>query len=304
MLIDFAHVHRTYLCGQMLDGVWQFTPYNGKNIKAGAYLSSHQVFSNNGLQISLYLYNTMTGVTCTGVSHCLYLLFSKKDGAKYLLGADKQRLAFNLDLGVAGELFALAQAHTDCMSYSAIRAGKPPKRLHGFAVDKDGRRHVILRAESSVDGVAVKVEVDLDRASTIALAAHCIAYGRLLYPSLADSSVRSLLSEHRLESRACAENRVFESPSNLAPTSSPPMADDPGLTRACAENQKLRHPGILGNAGRQAKVVWAIGNQKWPRMELGALQRIQAIADDAQLQRMIDEANKGDFQSWDLYLSQ
>lgn len=301
MLIDFDNYHRTYLVGHSEGGFWRFTPANQNDPRKGVYLSSHQVFSNNALQIALSLYNSVDGGGhCVGVSHCLYLLFSRKQEGKYLLSGDTGRLSFHLDIGIAGELYDLALGHSDTFCYRVVRSGKAPKSITGKAVYRDGRRVVALRADTAREGRAHSIEVEMDRSATIALGAHCIGYGRLLYPSLSDVAVQSLLSTPVPYFRACAENAGVNQPSSNEQVSVLPSHK--------ASHPSNNSPVSASSSPSQALVklrsaVWAIGKQKWPGMELVALQAIQRLEDAAQLQELVDSGNKGDFRGWDAFLS-
>jgi len=293
VLIDFASLHRTYLVGRSVNGVWAFTPTNPDAPRTGFFPSSHQLFSNHALQVALYLYNSVNEQgLCVGVSHCLYLSFTKKVDGKYQLNNDKGRIAFNLDLGFAGELYSLVQGEVDDFTCRVVRSGKPPKSIIGSVQFKAGRRVVTLVADTSNEGRQARVEVDLDRTAQIVLAAHCIAYGRLLYPSLSDGAVQSLLSAPGGESRACARG-AGDSPSQCLPVERDPS---PAPSIGC-EVVGLSSFVPLRNA------VWAIGNRKWPNMKLEPLQRIQALTDASKLKAMIDAANSGDFSSWDAFLT-
>lgn len=296
MLADFADIHRTYLIPKYQDGKWVFTPTNPDKPRVGFFPSTHQVFSNHALQVAIFLYNAVSDEgACTGVSHCLYLNFTRKAQGSYLLNNDEQRLTFNLDLGVAGELYGLMQGQADTFSYSAIRPGRSPKHLHGSVHVKNGRRLVILNAESVKEGASSSITVELDRAAQIAIAAHAVGYGKLLYPALSDVAIQSLLSEPLGNFRACAdqtEQALLKPEASLARS---------GDDRACAEERPIYEADSRTHA-RLGKVVWAIGNQKWPSMTKDALRRIQSIVDLTLLQAMIDEANAGDFRKWDSYL--
>ncbi|MFL1449342.1 hypothetical protein ACI77O_13175 [Pseudomonas tritici] len=302
MLIDFAEVHRTYLIGRMEGGAWVFTPTNATSPGVGFFPSSHQVFSNNGLQIAIYLYNSIKGNSVTGVSHCLYLNFSHRSNGRYLLANDPERVALNLDIGVAADLYALAQGHVNQFNHSVIRSGKSPKHLYGIASIHNGSRQLTLICESAKDGRATRIEVDLNRAETIALAAHCIGYGRLLYPALSDTAILTLLSENHSESRACADlEPSYHGEEGASPSQS---LAQPGhtKTRACAETASRLMGSGMPLSSRLSRAVWAIGQQKWAGMTLEALKAIQSLQDQSQIQRMIDEANGGDFRSWDAFL--
>ncbi|MCF5382103.1 hypothetical protein GIW05_01015 [Pseudomonas syringae] len=303
MLIDFETLHSTYLIAYEANRQWQYAPINPNNPQTGTFPSSHQVFSNHGLQIAVYIYNTVSeSQVCTGVKHCLHLNFTHKADGKYLLAKDEFKIPFNLDLGVAGELYGLAQGHTDTFTYSAIRAGRAPKRLFGKTLFKDGRRFVTLKAEFSKAGTPIKIEVELDRASQIALAAHCLGYGKLLYPALSDSSIQSLLSEVRPDFRACAVDSSVDSSTSGLDEPDRTHGESTNSLRACAETVSVLTPQSLESSERLKRAIWAIGNQKWPRMEIETLKRIQTIADPERAQQLVDQANKGDFRGWDSYL--
>jgi hypothetical protein len=273
--------------------MWAFTPTNKDAPRIGFFPSSHQLFSNHALQVALYLYNSINeqGV-CVGVSHCLYLSFTKKVDGIYLLNNDRGRIAFNLDLGLAGELYSLVQGEVDDFTYRVVRSGKAPKSIIASVQFKGGRRVVTLAADTSNEGRQVRVEVDLDRSAQIVIAAHCIAYGRLLYPSLGDGAVQSLLSTPGAKSRACARN-----------------SDEPSMQLSPVDREISSAPNLGSdmavslNVGRLRNAIWAIGNQKWASMQLEPLKRIQALTDASKLKAMIDAANSGDFSSWDAFLT-
>jgi len=295
VLIDFEDIHRTYLVGSYVDGIWQFTPTHATDPRKGMIVSSHTVFSNNALQASIFLYNRVNEKgQCVGVNHCLLLCFSHKVNGSFQLNNDNRRITFNLDLGVTSELYALAIGHAGLCSYRAVRAGRAPKLLEGVETFRDGRRVVLLRSSGVVEGRNVSIEVELSKADLIALAAHCVGYGRLLYPSLSDSAVQELLSPMNSNIRACAEN-------------SRPMASCSNGALIHQDERVIPEPHRVGrvpsgNPRKLSNVIWAIGNQKWPRMQLKALKRIQQLEDATLLQELIDEANGNNFTRWDAYL--
>lgn len=302
MLIDFENVHRTYLVGWSQGGKWQFTPTNDQEPRKGFYPSSHQVFSNHALQIALSVYNAVDEVgCCVGVRHCLYLLFSRKERGSYLLGNDPCRIAFHLDIGVCGDLYGLAVGHSDRVEYRVVRTGKSPKSFAAVATHRDGRRVVVIRATHSNAGQATTIEVELDRAALIALAAHCIAYGRLLYPSLSDAAVQGLLSSPSPYFRACAEIQASAIHDHGGAEPASGGVDGSSLQNPSQPTRPVAQP-VSPELGRLHKTIWAIGNQKWPNMKLPALQAIQKLDNLDQLRRLIDAGNAGDFREWDGFL--
>ncbi|HBP1602441.1 TPA: hypothetical protein L5U90_003546 [Pseudomonas aeruginosa] len=292
MLIDFENTHRTYLVGSMVENVWQFQPTNEREPRSGFFPASHQIFSNAALQVALHLYNNVNERgQCIGVSHCLYLNFTRKIDGVYKLNNDTGRVTFRLDLGAASDLFGFVTGAADEFSYRVVRSGRAPKFINGSSIWRDGTRVAVLRGE---DGrkEAASIEVDLDRAAQITVAAFCIAYARLLYPSLGEAAVIAIMTPPP-KSRACAENN--ESSHRLADvTASASQKGSSTQDQDCAAtSQTLR---------RLRKAIWAIGNQKWPGMTIKALQAIQALNDPGRLQELIDQGNAGDFTAWNQFV--
>lgn len=291
MLIDYENIHRTYLVGRYVGDNWEFEPTHVRDPRKGMIVSSYTVFSNNALQLSIHLYNRVNeGGRCIGVSHCLLLCFSRKVDGGYKLSNDEDRITFHLDLGVAAELYALAVGHTGQCSYRAVRKGQAVKSIEAVEVIRDGRRIVTIRATGGSEGRRNSIEIDLGKTDLIALAAHCVGYARVLYPSLSDTAVQELLSATSLNSRACAENQD-------APTEAPSST-----THELKANHQCPSGASSADFGKLRRVIWAIGNQKWPDMRLDVLQRIQQLEDASLLQELINEANAQNFTRWDAYL--
>ncbi|HEJ4408091.1 TPA: hypothetical protein SL557_000375 [Pseudomonas aeruginosa] len=292
MLIDFEKTHRSYLVGSMVDNVWQFKPTNEHEPRTGFFPASHQIFSNSALQVALHLYNNINERgQCVGVSHCLYLNFTRKIDGVYKLNNDPGRVAFRLDLGVASDLYGFVTGAADDFIYRVVRTGRPPKSIQGSSIWRDGTRIAVLRGE---DGrkEAASIEVDLDRAAQIAIAAFCIAYARLLYPSLGEAAVTAFMSPPP-KTRACAEKSV--SADLLA-------GETASASKQVESAQSLDDAATTQTLRRLRKAIWAIGNQKWPGMTLKALQAIQAVNDPDRLQTLVDQGNAGDFAAWNEYV--
>lgn len=300
MLIDFLATHRKYLVAHESDGgIWEYTPSNGDDPKKGTYLASHQIFSNHGLQVAIYIYNGLGEHNrCTRVSHCLHLNFSHKANGAYLLDRDKARITFNLPVGEAKALYAFVLGLVDHFHYRVVRPGRAPKTLTGQVAYDGGERRVILSALSS-EGSRNGISLDLSSSAAVMLAAHALGYGQLLFPQLSDVAVQNMFSTVPQGFRACAEGnnahlqaseRKTESEMHEGPSPDPSF-------RACAEKP------VSGEqrAGIE-RAVWAIGHQKWPGMRIDALKRIQALADLAQMQQLVKEANAGDFRGWNTFL--
>lgn len=276
----------------MIDNVWQFKPTNVREPRSGFFPVSHQIFSNAALQVALHLYNSVNEQgQCVGVSHCLYLNFSRKIDGVYKLNNDTGRIAFRLDLGVASELYGFVTGAVQDFDYRSVRKGRPPKCISGDCICRDGKSILALRAEDGRKGAA-SIEVELDRGAQIAVAAFCIAYGRLLYPALGDAAVMAILSPAP-KTRACAENGL--------------SSDQPGGAIALAGEQPqsaqtLDDGETTRRLLRLRKAIWAIGNQKWHGMTLKALQAIQSENDPDRLQALIDQGNAGDFAAWNEYV--
>ncbi len=294
MLVDFAEIHKTFLVPRQTEHGWVYAASNAESPKKGFFPSTHQIFSNHALQIAIYIYNNSSNAgRCDSVSHCLYLNFTRKAIGKYLLNNDPDRVTFNLDVGIAMSLYRFVVGLSDVFTYSAIRSGKAPKQLKGYADYCDGERSLVLVAETVKDGQASRVEVELSNASRIAIAAHAIGYGKLLYPALADTVIQGMFSTPDLARPAstCVERDASGDEQG--------ESTEHSKSRACAENSA--RPAVDPRQ-KLTRVVWAIGNQKWPRMRIDALKKIQTIDDLQTLQSLVDEANRGDFTNWDAYL--
>lgn len=291
VLIDFEEVHRTYLIPMYRDGNWTYQPTNAENPKLGRHVSTHQIFSNNGLQVAIYLYNSVTEAgLCSGVSHCLHLTFSRKDKGKYLLSKDEQRITFNFDLGKAKAIYGFVMGLRDDLNVRVVRTGRSPKTLLGRGEVREGERIVTLTADSPKGSVSV----ELSETAQFVLAAHALAYGRLLFPSLTDCAIQQMFLPAPVVFRACAETETTGTDTEGAPISD---------FNACAEQTLAqRHLEASPQRDKLKRVVWAIGQKKWPAMRLDALQRIQNEASLPDMQRLVDEANSGSFLGWDAYL--
>lgn len=296
MNIDFSYLHKTYLVAQYVDNNWLYTKTNDRNPKKGVYPSSMQIFSNHALQVAIYLYNGVNaqGLT-TSVHHCLYLNFSHKMDNQYLLNNDPDRIAFNLDIGTAKQLYCFAVGLTDAFQYTAIRTNKAPKKITSSVEYVNATRVVKLTAASAKGGELSKVTIELTESDLIGIAVYALGYGRLLYPALSDSALQSIYTS--LATTLLVRNPPISN--ELMHVSAPsPDANEEPKTRACAENR----PADEAKFNRLRKAIWAIGQQKWPGMKIEALKRIQNEQDSNLLQSLVDQANLGDFRSWDSYL--
>lgn len=287
MLMHFENLHATYLVGRSERGAWVFTPANDRDPAQGTIVHSHQIFSNNALQVSISIYNRLDKGVCVGVGHCLLLKFTHRIDNKYLLTSDPNPVVMHLDIGAVSQLYSWLCGAAETLSHRFVRPGKSPKSLFSVTSDLPGGS-LGLTAEASTDGTAVRIGVALDRSAVFALSAACIGYGRLLYPSLSDGAVIVLLSAPTPKTRACAD------------FSSERQSDEPGLTSLVRSVNSVSPEAL----NKLRKTIWAIGNQKWPLKNLEALKRIQTLSDPGQLQGLIDEGNKGEFSSWDMFLSE
>jgi hypothetical protein len=291
VLIDFLATHRKYMVAHEAEGgIWEYTPANGEDPKKGTYLASHQIFSNHGLQVAIYLYNGLGEHNrCTRVSHCLHLNFSHKANGSYLLDRDKARITFNLPVGEAKALYAFVLGLVDHFHYRVVRPGRAPKTLTGQVTYDGGERRVILSALSSDEGSRNGISLDLSSSAAVMLAAHALGYGQLLFPLLSDVAVQNMFATVPQGFRACAEGHEVPLQASQQSTAESEMPEgplpDPSF-RACAEKQATGE-----QRSRLEKAVWAIGNQKWPGMRIDALKRIQALVDLAQMQQLVQEAN-------------
>mgnify|MGYP003667043284 FL=1 len=257
MNIDFISTHRTYLVAYNRDGKWVYKPTNANDPKKGFYPASEQIFSNNALQVAIYLYNSVdVNNDSIGVSHSLYLSFTNKVSNNYLLKSDPNRIALNLDLGTAKSLYCFATGLNFGFKHIIARPSKTPKKVEGSSNFQEGVRQSSLTAYSSNGGEYSKIRVDLSETDLVTLAAYCLGYGRLLFPSLSDVALQTIFTQSANNWESVSSATSGEMSSKQEPHN---HQQHSGSIRACAENssqEKNKAPDL----DRLKKAVWAIGN--------------------------------------------
>ncbi|KPC02175.1 hypothetical protein QO021_29365 (plasmid) [Pseudomonas amygdali pv. lachrymans] len=292
MLIDFETVHRTYLKGCMDGGVWSFTPVNPAKPRTGKHLSTHQVFSNAGLGVALYLRNDFEGTRAIKVHAGLKLVFSRKVKGKFLLHEDGQKISLTLDMGGVRGLYAWLAGDTPHFSYEIIRPDAPKKQLSGFEADLEFP--LSMRAfENDSDGSARSILVGLSDADIFHLQLHCLGLAKLLYPSLSDTALLAHMKPRLKAAPSCTPTNASPDPDNMGsgPTERPAEAHDPAIP---ASGEAL--PDLDPEQAKRA--VFAVGKNRWPRKDIGTIEQIQNGPVEA-MDRFVKAGNAGDFTEWD-----
>ncbi|SBW84232.1 hypothetical protein PVE_R2G0203 [Pseudomonas veronii 1YdBTEX2] len=291
-MIDFETVHRTYLKGSMDEGGWSFNPVNPAKPRTGKHLSTHQVFSNAGLGVALYLRNDFEGARAIKVHVGLKLVFSRKVKGRFLLQEDGQKISLTLDMGGVRGLYAWLAGDTPNFSYEIIRPDAPKKQLSGF--ESDLEFPLSIRAfENDSDGSARSILVGLADADIFHLQLHCLGLAKLLYPSLSDIALLAHMKPRLKAAPSCHTTIVATFQANMGPElperpSEAPMHPIPISDGALAEL----------DLEKAKRAVFAVGKNRWPRKDLATIEEIQNGPLDA-MDRFVKAGNAGDFTEWD-----
>lgn len=291
MLIDFESIYQKYLRGALQDGIWRFEPVNPSNPRAGKHLSTYQVFSNAGLGVALYLRNDFEGEVATRVHVGLKLIFSRKVKESYLLQRDDQRISLTLDMGGVRALYAWLQGDTSSFSYEIVRPDAAKKQISGFETDLAFPLNIRV-TESDAYGSGRSISVGLADADIFHLEVHCLAFAKVLYPSLSDTALLA-----HLKPRMPARARI--SPSIGAPSKDSPLHQPQGASTPVTQQDPA---GGISSAPfdpeRVKKAVFAVGKSKWSRKDLATIEHIQSGPVEA-MDRFVKEGNAGNFDAWD-----
>lgn len=277
MIIDFEDAHSRYLVARRDGSDWCYVPVN-ESKKAGLHLCSHQVFSTNGLGMALYLRNSYTNEKATRVHTSVKLRFSNKVDGEYLLAKDKYGISVELSIGAAGMLYDWLTYGESRFRYEVPTPSGATKALEGF-VTEDGTPILRISEYRSHEGWN-KIDVTLDSEACFHLKMHCIALGRLLYPTLGSDAVIACMRPQR---RPAGWGKDSESN---------PTTQTPGQT--------IKPAQVSSDvaAGRR-KGVFAVGINKWPAKRRDVIEHIQHNYNPDDHDRLIKSGNAGDFSEWD-----
>ncbi|WP_439126013.1 MAG: hypothetical protein ACNJA3_29355 (plasmid) [Pseudomonas rhizophila] len=292
MLIDFETVHRTYLKGSMDEAGWSFTPVNPTKPRAGRHLSTHQVFSNAGLGVALYLRNDFEAGRAIKVHVGLKLVFSRKVNGKFLLQDDMQKISLTLDMGGVRSLYAWLAGDIPNFAYEIIRPEAPKKQVAGFETDLEFP--LSIRAfENETDGSARSILVGLADTDIFHLQLHCLGLAKLLYPSLSDTALLAHMKPRVKASTSCTS--TIGTPSHVKEVPEP--SESPA--EAPLDSIPANGDGLLEfDVEKAKKAVFAVGKNRWPRKDIGTIEHIQNGPVSA-MDRFVKAGNAGDFTEWD-----
>lgn len=285
--IEFEAEHDRYLVGWSNAGKFIFNRVSD-NPKAGRHLSTHQVFSNNGLLLAIYLRNDVDfDGHAVKVYAGLKLLFTHKVQGDYLLHNDKSRINLSLDLGGAKALYGWLKGWTQELKYELPRAGAAPRQLSGF--DAGNQFILMLRATEYRDTGNRMIDVGLSDEDIFHLELYCLALGRLHYPSFSDAAVSDAMRPRAATSYRSA-NQVND-PKPDVPQAPPAGPQAPEIVSAPSDARPL-------DIHSCRTAIYAVGMKRWPRRDIATIKRIQEQTVEV-MDRLVKSGNAGDFAEWD-----
>lgn len=287
MLIDFEVLHSQLLVGRRGEGGWFFTPAHNKRPGADLYVASHQCFSNNGLNISLIIRNTMDEQQrATSADPLVALAFSHKIDGKYLLAKDPNRVVVPLYLNEVIQLFAMLSGAVPTATIEVHRPSVAPKVLKGWAARNDLSRYVLKAYTVDEDGTHHSVDVALAPDHVFKLQAFLLAYGCLCHPWMTQESIRSFYLSSAIGMKESSQQEVQQSQLESPPAS----RSDDKPPRSVSQPATREHV---------TRAVFAVGVNKWPKARRDVIRHIQETASIEAMDRLIRAGNLGDFSEWD-----
>lgn len=292
MLIDLKKAHTDYLVARPDNGNWVYTPANQKMPAKGKYLAAHQVFSNNALNVAIYIRNDVNAAgKAVAVHTALRLTFSRKERSRYLLNDDPGKLSLNLGLGAVRELYRWITGQQARLDYEVVRAASSPKQLQGFSL-QDGQFPWMITATefNQEQSGSLTIQVGLSDEDLIHLQFYCLAYAKLLYPTFTDVAILELFKLN-------SGGQVHAQSQIPVPHAKP---EQPAEPRQVPRSQPHQPPADMQDPPaleRCRKAIFAVGMQRWG----GSRDVIEFIQDSApaeQMDRLIKDGNAGDFSEW------
>lgn len=206
----------------------------------------------------------------------LKLLATTKEGkAKFSsptkMEDEDRRIALELDLAAAVQLYKALYRRDNSFSYRIARPNIPAKEL--TCVSSSGQ--FVYRFDFRSDGR--QVSVGIDAADQFHIHAVILAMLKLLYPWLSDGTLHNLLVEG--DARSSNHIAIHDAQILAFPT---PQADIFGA------NESPLTPD-------QSKALWAIANRKWPARRLEVVKAMQRFMGTNAADSAIKAANAGDF---------
>ncbi|HHH9441255.1 TPA: hypothetical protein ACP32N_003192 [Pseudomonas aeruginosa] len=290
MLIDFRSIHAEHLVAKRTASGYRYTPANPDMPAKGKYLAAHQVFSNNGLNVALYIRHDVNSTgECTAAHAALRLTFTHKICGKYLLNDDPNKLSLNLGPGAVRELYGWLSGEQSRFYNEIVRAGAATKTLQGFSLEDGQFSKMISAKECGQDGAdPLDINVGLSEDDQLHLQFYCLGLIKLLYPTFSDVAIQGLLSKRKASAPSSAHiipvsHAKPSSESVLPHTPSPPRDrddQDPSSLEKCR------------------KAIFAVGVRRW-RGSRDVIEFIQETASIEVMDTLIREGNAGDFSGWD-----
>lgn len=296
MNLNFEQLHREFLTGRNGPSGWHFTPANSTRPGADYYVASHQIFSNNALNVSLLIRNTMDGKgIVTGASPLLALALSSKVDGKYPLSKDPNKIVFPVSLDQAIEMYAFLCGDAEGLSIEAVRPGIPPKLLNGYQATHSGVFRFILKAHTTEpDNGYQQVDIALTAEHVFHLQAFMLALGALVYPWMSLEMISQLYLSAAGQGAIKAPRSEQQAPRLAKPND--PSAGQPNVTGQ--DEHVVQAPNDEKDIERVSKAVFGVGINKWPAKRRDVIRYIQETASVEQMDRLIKAGNRGDFTEW------
>lgn len=302
VLIDFEGFHAKHMVSKAVGNQWLYEPVNPRNPFSGKHLSTHQIFSNAALGVALYVRNRFDhDDQAIGVFAALKLSFSRKVDGRYLLAKDEQCTSISLDIHGVRQLFTWVQGKHQSFHAEIVKPGSHPKSVSGYRMESGQFPHALKVIGHTTNGDRVSIDVGLSDGDLFTLSMYCVAYCKLLYPSIDASVIERLLVIPEI--RAGEGNQMAERFAHAQTSDSAEDFQDETHSKPSGNGQILeqRASDQLPNAEikKQQKAIYAVGMSKWPQRNIATIEFIQESATQAAMDRLIKAGNAGDFSEWD-----
>lgn len=293
--IDFGKIHR-YLVGRRVDPVTGLPQKQGEtrdipilneeHPRSGIHICRETIFTSGSLAFICYARNVFEAHSdrVMGVKLCLKITAGVKKGRGDYGSARVQGETLSFECtpdDVVGIWRVLRGLLAEYSIYLPL-AGEIPKSLV-FKYQK----HASSVHYASAEQGALKVGVSFQEGSSISFQSVIIALMRIHYPHLDSVAVTNLLDGHQMPT--LSELGTEPHPSEKE-TMAGPAEQTSGLPVLRHEGEEDLKPGLR-------KAVYAICMQSWPSGRKDVAQYIQRHAGQRTAQRIVDEANGGDFSS-------
>lgn len=309
MLVDFAAYHDRHLVSRRVGDQWLYEPVNPRNPLSGTHLASHQIFSNHGLGVALYVRNQLDEeCRSVGVFVALKLSFSRKVKGTYLLSKDEGHVSVALDIHGVRHLYTWVTGKQLTFRTDIVKPGATPKTVTGYRMQSGQFPHALKVSGQSAAGDQVIIDVGLSDGDLFTLAMFCIGFCRLLYPAIEGSVIERLLAIPQVVASPVqgqgegSTHEKFAHAQTFEPSNNQSESDrQPSYTAKTPQSLEQRPDEMVPTPDmlKQQKAIFAVGMSKWPQKNRAAIEYIQEVATPEAMDRLIKAGNAYDFSEWD-----